>query len=70
VAIFVDTCLQEMLGYDKTILQEIGGLEECRVFYQTREVAMHPSFGLPIDGLQTDVMATGKAATFSGNNPL
>jgi len=67
---FIDTCPQEMLEHDKTIWQEIGGLEERGVSYQAREMVVHPSLGLPIDEVQTGVAAASRAATFSGKSPL
>jgi len=45
-------------------------LEERGVSYQTREMAEHPSLGLPIDEVQTGVVATSRATTFSANSPL
>lgn len=46
--VFANTCLKEMLEYDRTVLQEIGGLEEHRASYQSREVAMHPYLVYPL----------------------
>lgn len=70
VTVLADTCPQEMLEYDRTVWQEIGGLEEHGVSYQAREMAVHPSLRLHIDEVQTDVVAAIRAATFSGSNPL
>jgi len=57
-----------MLEYEKIILQEIGGLEECRDSYQMREVVVHPYLGLPIDEVQKNVVESDKATTFSSRD--
>ena len=56
MTIFADTCPQEMLEYDRIVWYAIGGLEECGVSYQAKEMIVHPSLGLPIDEVQTDVV--------------
>ena len=70
VMVFADTCPQEMLEYDRTVWQEIGGLEERGFSYQMREMAVHPYLGLPIDEVKTSVVAASRVATFLGSNPL
>lgn len=70
VTVFADTCPQGMLEYDRTVWQEIGGLEECGASYQSREVAVHTSLGLPIDEVQIDVVGARQATIFLGCNPL
>ena len=59
-----------MLEYGKKILQRIGGLEECGVSYLERETIVHPSMGLTIDEVKTQVVPAIIVATFLGNNPL
>lgn len=54
---FADTCHQEMLEYDRIVWQDIDGLEEHGFSYLAREMAVHPSLGLPIDKVQTYVVA-------------
>ena len=59
-----------MLEYDKTVWNEIGGLEEHGVSYQAREMVVYPYLGLLIDEVQTCVVEDSQTTTFSGNNPL
>ena len=59
-----------MSEYGTIVWQEIGGLEGRGVSYQARRIAMHPSLGLPIDEVQTKVVAASRATTFSGSSPL
>lgn len=70
VGVFIGTCPQEVLESDKKKLQEIGGLEDRGVSYQTKGMEAHPYLGLPIDGVKIYVVATNKAATFLGSFPL
>jgi len=57
VTVFADTCPHEMPECDRTVSQDIGGLEGCGVSYQARGMEVHPSLGLPIDEVQTKVVA-------------
>lgn len=70
MTVLASTCPQVMLEYDRIVWQEIGGLEERGASYQLREVAVHPSLGLPIDEVQTNVVVARQATTFLGSNPL
>lgn len=59
---------------DKTILQMMSGLVEHGVSNQMREthlkIVAHPSFGLPTNEVQVDVVAASKAVVFLCHNPL
>lgn len=70
MTVFVNTCPQEMLEYDRRAWQDISGLEEHGVSYQTREMTVNPSLGLPINEVQTNVVEASRAIAFSGRSPL
>jgi len=61
--VFADICRQEVLEIDNVVLQEASRRQEL-------DMVVHPSLGLPIEEVQTNIVAASKAAIYSGSNPL
>ena len=74
VAVFADTCPQEVRGFNEIDLHEVGRLKEHGVLSQMGvdifDMVAHPSLDRPTDEVQVLAQTAGRATVLSGSNPL